>query len=82
MFTAGLGREGVTKELMWKGGGHMEGMVSATPLSLAHSICTPGGLFCQLFASVGMKNTQEIKAGCEGTEQVKKGTSRAGKWVA
>lgn len=55
---------------MRKDDGHTEGMVSATPLSLTHRcICTPGGLFCQLvFTSVGMKNTQEIKAECKGQE--------------
>lgn len=60
---------------MRKDGGHMEGMVSGTPLSLAlRCICAPGGLFCQLvFASVGMKNTQEIKAGCKGQEAGEEG---------
>lgn len=54
------GREGVTEEMMRRDGEHIEGMVPATPLSLAHRCtCATGGLFCQLvFASVGMKNTR------------------------
>lgn len=49
-------------------GGHREGTVSTTPLSLAHRCtCATGDLVCQLvFASVGMKDTLEIKSGCKG----------------
>lgn len=59
---------GFIGEMMRRDGGHVEGMVSISPLSLAHGYThAPGGLFCQLvFASVGIKSIQKMKAGCKG----------------
>lgn len=59
---------GFIGEMMKTNGEHMEGMVSISLLSLAHRYThAPGGLLCQpVFASVGIKRIQKMKAGCEG----------------